>query len=276
MSWKVIPTRLACLQPKKPHGLLKAFWGGAHHHGSLSGTVPDQTLISQKSSSQVANVVGNTRRHHEWTNDSETRTCLSGCRILVKRLSGLREGQELVSPWPPVQLAASPGSNRSSFALSSFAASISLFPCPRASAGVAFHSIFVATTVQLAQGLGSWEGGGTRWRLWQLGSVGRQAAESRRTSWSVTSTSPSPTLLTLGGWKLSLMACLCSGGPVRHRHHDCEHTPCQRRSAKCPCGWTSLVRSSTTQGKDLPRTRWSSRARSFGGARCRGLWPLVS
>ena len=38
-------------------------------------------------------------------------------------------GLELVSPWPPVQLVASPGSNRSSFALSFFAASISLFPC---------------------------------------------------------------------------------------------------------------------------------------------------
>ena len=119
-----------CLrQPTKPHGLWKASWGGGKHNGSLSGTVPDQTLISQKSSSQVANVVGSTRRHHAWTK--------------VKRLSGLREGLELVSPWPPVQLVASPGSNRSSFALSSFAASISLFPCPRASAGVAFHSIFV-------------------------------------------------------------------------------------------------------------------------------------
>ena len=30
---------------------------------------------------------------------------------------------------------------------------------------------------------------------------------------SVTSTSPGPTLPTLGGWKFSLMACLCLGGP---------------------------------------------------------------
>ena len=65
---------------------------------------------------------------------------------------------------------------------------------------------------------------------------------------------------------------LFGGGPVGHRHHDCEHTPCQRRSAKCPCGRGSFVRSSTTEGKDLPRTHWSSRARSgskrgdFGGS----------
>ena len=89
VSWKVIPTRHACGQSKKPQGLWRASWGGAHHHGSLSGRVLHQTLISQRSSSQAANVVGSTRRASR-TDDSETRTCLSGLTNSVKRLSGLR------------------------------------------------------------------------------------------------------------------------------------------------------------------------------------------
>ena len=65
-------------------------------------------------------------------------------------------------------------------------------------------------------------------------------------------------------------------GPVGHRYHDCEHTPCKRRSAKCPRGWGSPVRSSTTQRKDLPRTHRSSKACSFGvlGVEVCGRWSV--
>ena len=87
-------------------------WSPPSWFAVWNGARPD---THQPEEFEPAKAVGNTRRHHAWTNDSET-TCLSGCRILLKRLSGLREALELVSPWPLVQLVASPGLNRSSSA----------------------------------------------------------------------------------------------------------------------------------------------------------------
>ena len=60
----------------------------------------------------------------------------------------------------------------------SSAASISLFLCPSASAGVASHSILLATTAQHVRGQGLWEGGALLWRVRPPESAGKLEAES--------------------------------------------------------------------------------------------------
>ena len=57
---------------------------------------------------------------------------------------------------------------------------VSLCRCPRASAGVAVHSIPVVTTEQLAQGQGSWEDEGSRWKAQQQGFVAKEGHESHQ------------------------------------------------------------------------------------------------
>ena len=101
-------------------------------------------------------------------------------------------------------------------------------------AGVAFHSTLVATTVQLALGLGSWgrrgydletvtaricrEAGGrvtTNVMVRDLDVAEPNAADTRRLE----------ALLTVAALR---------GSPARHRHNHREHTPRERRSTEIP------------------------------------------
>ena len=182
-------------------------WGGAHHHGSLSGTVLDQTLISQRSSSHGK---------RGWQHEAASRVDQFRDEDLFVRMTN--SGQALV------RSQGGPG------------AGLTLATCPTCRITRMERSLCKGWDLALETDRSDLSGG--RGRATNVMVRDLDLAE--------------PTLPTLGGWKLSLMVCLCSRGPVGHRHHDCEHTPCQRRSAKCPCGWGSPVRSSTTQGKDLP------------------------
>ena len=145
-------------EPKKPHGLWKASWGGAHH-GLLSGTVLDQTPTSQRSSSQAANVVGR-RQHHVWTRfrDEDLFVRLTNSGQALVRVSGWA--------WSWSRLGHCPTCRTQLFRI---------VLLRRLNLPLTLSARFCRCGLPLdlrghppwlrAQGLGSWEGGGARWRL---------------------------------------------------------------------------------------------------------------
>ena len=144
--------------PKKPQGLWKASWCGAHHQwfAVRNGARPD---THQREEFEPGGKRG-------WQHEAASRVDQRfRDEDLFVRLTN--SGQALVrSQGAP---GAGPGhmpnlSNHEDRTSALSHCPFSPPQCPRVSAAVAFHSIFVATTGQLAQGLGSWEGGGTRWR----------------------------------------------------------------------------------------------------------------
>ena len=92
-------------------------------------------------------------------------TTLQRCRF-VSKVERSRGGEDLVQGLhsPRARRVAPRHWSPNSSGCSSSVACTSIFLCPRASAGVANHTTLVATTGQLARGLGSWGGAGTHWR----------------------------------------------------------------------------------------------------------------
>ena len=148
------PKLRACkLQPMQP-GPSMEFVVLCHLHGKHSRTGQGQSPLNQMSSNQVANEAGgSTRLPPGWRHSSGTRTSAAGWTVRRRRWSVPREASELDWHFPLARCVALPAWSR--ICSESFSCVVFVFPSlfRGAVAGVAFHSIQVATTEQLVHGL---------------------------------------------------------------------------------------------------------------------------